>query len=93
MGMKRGICECLAGLAAVGVARDRCGWATLLLAAAETQVQSRGADWWAGDRVEVERTRAQLREALGEPEFVRLWERGREMSLEAAIAWADSVTG
>jgi tetratricopeptide (TPR) repeat protein len=88
MVMKRGMCECLAGLAAVGVARGRFDWATPLLAAAETQLNDNGADWWAGDRVEIERTRARLRDALGEAEFARLWERGREMSLEAAIAWA-----
>jgi predicted ATPase/class 3 adenylate cyclase len=93
MVMKRGMCECLAGLAAVGVARGRFDWAAPLLAAAETQLRSYGADWWAGDRVEIERTRAQLREVLGEAEFDRLWEWGQEMSLEAAIAWASGAEG
>jgi tetratricopeptide (TPR) repeat protein len=93
MVMKRGMCECLAGLAAVGVARGRFDWAAPLLAAAETQLTSYGADWWAGDRVEIERTRARLREALGEAEFARLWERGLGMSLEVAIGWAGGVEG
>lgn len=85
MVMKRGLCECLAGLAAVGAARGRYGWATPLLAAAETQLMSSGAAWWPADQVEVDRTRRQLREALGEAEFERLWSQGQAMSLEAAI--------
>ncbi len=89
MVMKRGICECLAGLAAVGVARGRPAWAAPLLAAAETQLHNYGAGWWAGDRVEIERTRQQLQQASGDAEFARLWEKGRSMSLEAAIAWVE----
>lgn len=90
MVMKRGICECLAGPAAVGVAHGRPAWAAPLLAAAETQLHGYGADWWAGDRVEIEGTRQQLQQSLGEAEFARLWEEGRSMSLEAAIAWVES---
>jgi non-specific serine/threonine protein kinase len=90
MVMKRGLCECLAGLAAVGVARGRADWAAPLLTAAETQLHGYGADWWPGDRVEIERTRQQLREMLGEAEFARYWEQGRQMSLEAAITWGES---
>jgi tetratricopeptide (TPR) repeat protein len=88
MVMKRGICECLAGLAAVGVECGRFDRAAPLLAAAETQLTSHGASWWAGDRVEIERTRRLLKEALGEVEFTQLWEQGQEMSLETAIVWA-----
>lgn len=91
MVMKRGICECLAGLAAVGAARGRFTWAAPLLAAAETQLHSYGAAWWAADQVEVDQTRARLREALGETEFDRLWRQGRDMSLEAAMAYEAAV--
>ncbi len=89
--MKRGICECLAGLAAVGVARERAEWAAPLLAATESQLRGSGADWWPADRVEIERTRVQLRQSLGEEVFTRLWQQGRQMSLEAAIKWAETA--
>lgn len=87
MAMKRGLCECLAGLAAVGAARGRHAWATQLLAAAETQLTSSGAAWWPADQVEVDRTRRHLREALGEAEFERLWAMGRGMGLEKALEY------
>ncbi len=91
MVMKRGICECLAGLAAIGAARGQAEWAAPLLAAAETQLHGYGADWWPSDRVEIERTREQLNLRLGEVELVGLWEQGRQMSLEAAIKWVEKA--
>jgi tetratricopeptide (TPR) repeat protein len=90
MVMKRGICECLAGLAAVAAARGRFAWAAKLLAAAETHLSSSGAAWWPADQVEVERTRERLRGSLGEPAFTQLWEQGQELDLEDAIAWAST---
>ena len=90
MVMKRGMCECLAGLAAVGAARGQFDWATPLLAAAETQLTTSGAAWWPADQVEVERTRARLRDSLGETDFTRLWEQGQAMDLKSAITWAET---
>jgi len=92
MVMKRGMCECLAGLATVGLGRARHEWATPLLAAAETQLMASGAAWWPADQVEVDRTRDRLREALGEAEFERLWAQGQTMSLEAAMQQALEIT-
>ena len=93
MVMKRGICECLAGLAAVAASRGGSDWATPLLAAAETQLNSYGASWWAADQVEVERTRGRLRAALGDGEFDRLWRQGQDMSLEEALTYVSPSPG
>ena len=43
---------------------------------------------WAANRVEVERTRRHLRDALGDAAFDAAWARGRAMGLDAAIAYA-----
>ena len=88
LGNKRGMAECLGGLAAVAAARGDAAWGAPLLAAADAQFAASGAAWWPADRVEVERTRQQLWAALGEAEFGRLWEQGRGMSLERAIGYA-----
>jgi predicted ATPase/class 3 adenylate cyclase len=88
LGNKRGIVECLAGLAAVGAAAGRAEWAAPLLAAADTQLKASGAAWWPADRVEVEHTRARLRESLDEAAFARLWNQGQGMALESAVDWS-----
>jgi hypothetical protein len=88
LGNKRGMAECLAGLAAVGAAMGQAAWAAALLSAAEAQLASSGAAWWPADRVEVEHTRGRLKELLGEAELARLWERGEGASLEEALALA-----
>jgi tetratricopeptide (TPR) repeat protein len=85
LGNKRGMAECLAGLAAVGIAAGKAEWAATLLSAAEAQMASSGAAWWPADRVEIERTRGKLRQALGEEKLTALWEWGQAMSLEEAL--------
>jgi predicted ATPase/class 3 adenylate cyclase len=88
LGNKRGMAECLGGLASVAAARGDAAWGAPLLAAADAQIAAAGAAWWPADRVEVERTGRQLREALGDAAFAAAWARGRAMSLDAAIAYA-----
>jgi tetratricopeptide (TPR) repeat protein len=85
LGNKRGMAECLGGLATVAAMRDDSVWAAELLAAADAQLAAGGAAWWPADRVEVDRTRRRLREALGEAGFAAAWERGRTLGLEEAI--------
>ncbi len=86
LGNKRGMAECLAGLAAVAASGEsRLAWAAKLLGAAGGQMASSGAAWWPADRMEVERTLARLRDALGEAEFDRLVAQGEMLSLEAAL--------
>ena len=87
LGNKRGMAECLGGLAAVAAQRPGAAeWAATLLAAADAQLALSGAAWWPADRVEVERTRAQLRELLGDAAFEAAWQRGRALKLDVAIA-------
>jgi len=88
LGNKRGMAECLAGLAAAAAARGDAAWGAPLLAAADAQMTTAGAAWWPADRVEVERTRRQLRDALGEAAFDAAGARGRALGLDAAIAYA-----
>lgn len=88
LGNKRGMAECLAGLAAVAVTLGKAEQSALLLGAAGTQMASSGAAWWPADRVEVERTRERLMATLNEKELSRLWEQGHSMNLEKAIAYA-----
>ena len=88
LGNKRGMAECLGGLAATAVARGDAGWGAPLLAAADAQFTTSGAAWWPADRVEVERTRRHLRQALGDEAFEAAWGRGRGMGLDGAIAYA-----
>ncbi|MBX7250816.1 MAG: hypothetical protein K1X50_02460, partial [Candidatus Promineofilum sp.] len=63
-------------------------WAAPLLAAADAQITTSGAAWWPADRVEVERTRRHLREALRESAFDAAWGRGQAIGLDGAIAYA-----
>jgi tetratricopeptide (TPR) repeat protein len=91
LGNKRGIAECLAGLARLAVEqghRLHCEWAAPLLSAAGTQMQSSGAAWWPADRMEIEKTLEMLRAGLGEERFQELMELGKHMSLEQAVAYA-----
>jgi len=88
LGNKRGIAECLAGLAGWGVRQGKAKWGAALLAAAQTQIRASRASWWPADRVEVEHNRSALQAALGEQEFQAAWSSGQSMSLEQAIAYA-----
>ncbi|WP_374685513.1 tetratricopeptide repeat protein [Promineifilum sp.] len=90
LGNKRGMAECLGGLAAVAAARGEAARAATWLAAADAQIVTSAAAWWPADRVEVERTRRHLREALGDAEFERLWQEGGRMKLEEAMSRAVS---
>ena len=91
LGSKRGMAECLGGLAAVATVRGEAAWAAPLLAAADAQIAASGAAWWPADRVEVERTRRHLREALGEDEFNRLSAEGAVLGLGKAVELAERL--
>ncbi len=93
LGNKRGMIECLAGLAVVGVVLGDPARAATLLGAAEAQLAQSGAAWWPADRVEVERLRERLHIALDERELDRLRVRGRAMSLDEAMAYAVNFAG
>jgi predicted ATPase/class 3 adenylate cyclase len=88
LGNKRGIAECLAGLAAVAADLGQDEWAVPLLAAAQGLLTSFGAAWWPADRVEVDRIRTNLQYRLGEEKYQELWDLGEAMSMEKAIEYS-----
>jgi hypothetical protein len=87
LGNKRGIAECLAGLASVRAKQEGLQTAAQLLGAAEALLSASGAAWWPADRVEVENTRAILQSVLEQREFAAAWAKGQGMSMEQAIAF------
>jgi tetratricopeptide (TPR) repeat protein len=91
LGNKRGIAECIAGLAALRVRQGSQHAAAQMLGAAEALLGASGAAWWPADRVEVEKTRAILQLALSEDEFATAWKEGQSMTLEEAIAFVTNV--
>ena len=88
LGNKRGIAECLAGLAGLAAERKEFDWAAPLLAASEALLTSFGAAWWPADRVEFERNLVFTRSALEQAEFEELWNQGKTFSLEQAVKYA-----
>ena len=90
-GNRRGIAECLIGLAAVAVTRQHAGGAeraARLLAAAEVQFQVIGAAMWPADRQAYERSVAAVRAILSEESFATVWVEGQAMTLEQASVYA-----
>jgi len=88
MGNRRGITECLAGLAGLhGAAQPR--WAATLLSAAEAALYATGGAWWPADRREVEASRERIRAALDEAAFAAAWAEGRGLSLDQALRFAE----
>jgi tetratricopeptide (TPR) repeat protein len=88
MGNKRGMAECVAGLASLAVVQDQPQQAARLLAAAEAQLRAAGASWWPADQVEYERNLALIRTVLDPETFDTAWTQGQAMSLAEAIAEA-----
>jgi hypothetical protein len=88
LGNKRGIVECLAGLAGLAAKQGQPQWAARLLGAVEALLGALGAAWWPADRVEYERNLAAIQAALDEETFAVAWAEGQAMTLEQAIAYA-----
>jgi hypothetical protein len=88
LGNRRGIAECLAGLAGLRARQGQPQWGATMLSAAETLLQVTGGAWWPADRLEVERNQEIIRSALDEAELTAAQEKGRAMTLEQALAFA-----
>ena len=94
LGNKRGIAECLAGLAGVAARRGAADWAAPLLAAGGEILTGSGAAWWPADRVEYERNLALIEAAIGNADrFNELLQQGRSFSLEDALAYVEAGEG
>ncbi len=90
LGNKRGIAECIAGLASLRAKHGNSQVATKMLGAAEALLGESGGAWWPADRVEVEKTRALLQAALEDHEFKAAWAAGEAMTLDQAIAFVSN---
>jgi hypothetical protein len=91
LGNQRGIAECLAGFSGLLGEQGRPADSAQLPAAASAIQEASGASWWPADRVEVERNTAVLRAALGEETFTAAQEAGRRMTMDHAVAFAQSL--
>jgi predicted ATPase/Tfp pilus assembly protein PilF len=88
VGNRRGIAECLAGLAGLKARQGDPQAGAALLSAGESLLFSTGGAWWPADRVEVERNRELIQSVLRGDEFTNVWERGKTMTIDQAIAFA-----
>jgi tetratricopeptide (TPR) repeat protein len=88
LGNRRGIAECLAGLAGLKARQGEAQWGATLLNAAEALIQSTGGAWWPADRIEVEANQEIIRSALSESELTAAQKKGKAMTLEEALKFA-----
>ena len=88
LGNRRGIAECLAGLAGLKARRGEAQRGATLLSAAESLIQSTGGAWWPADRIEVEANQEIIRFALSESELTAAQKKGQAMTLEEALPFA-----
>jgi tetratricopeptide (TPR) repeat protein len=88
LGNRRGMAECMAGLAGLRARQGDAEWGALMLSAAELVLKSAGGAWWPADRVEVEANQEIIRISLSEVELIAAREKGRAMNLEQALAFA-----
>ena len=90
LGNRRGIAECLAGLAGLRARQGQTEWGTILLSAAESILKATGGAWWPADRIEVEQNRKIMALSLKPYEFTKAWKTGGEMNMDQAIAFASN---
>jgi predicted ATPase len=88
LGNRRGMAECMAGLAGLKARQGKADWGAVMLSAAESVLKVTGGAWWPADRVEVEANQEFIRSALGEVELSTAQKKGRAMTLEQALAFA-----
>jgi len=88
LGNRRGMAECMAGLAGLKARQGQVEWGAVMLSAAEVVLKVAGGAWWPADRVEVERNQEMIRTALGEEKWAAAQKKGMEMNLEQALAFA-----
>jgi tetratricopeptide (TPR) repeat protein len=88
LGNRRGMAECMAGLASLKARQGQAEWGAVMLSAANSVLKVTGGAWWPADRVEVERNQEMIRSMLGETEWNAAQKKGAVMSLEQALAFA-----
>ena len=88
LGNRRGMTECMAGLAGLKARQGQTEWGAVLLTAAESLLKTTGGAWWPADRLEVERNQEMIRTALGDEKWMAAQKKGTAMTLEQALAFA-----
>jgi len=88
VGNRRGMAECMAGLAGLKARQGNAEWGAVMLSAAEAVLQSTGGAWWPADRIEVEANQEIIRSALSKDALEAAHARGRALTLEQALAFA-----
>jgi hypothetical protein len=88
IGDPRGVLASLAGFADIAVGQWKYARAAQLMAAVETQLAALGMRLLPVDKMEYDRNLALLCTQLGEKVFNKTQGKGREMSLDEAIAFA-----
>jgi predicted ATPase len=88
LGNRRGMAECMAGLAGLKARQGIAEWGAIMLSAAESVLKATGGEWWPADRIEVEANQEIIRSALSELELIAAQKKGKAMTLEQALAFA-----
>ena len=88
LGERRGVAECLIGLAGVAAAEGRTADAARLFGAGEAALAALGSDIWPSNRADYERGVALAQEVLGPAAFAAARAAGRALPLEDAVALA-----
>jgi predicted ATPase len=91
LGNRRGMAECMAGLAGLKAQQGQVEWGAVMLSAADSVLKVTGGAWWPADRVEVEANQEFIRSAVGEAELDAAQKKGRAMTLEQALAFASET--
>jgi predicted ATPase len=90
LGNRRGMAECMAGLAGLKARQGNTEWGAILLSAAEAVLKATGGAWWPADRLEVDANQEIIRLALSEAVLEAAQKKGRAMTLEQALAFASA---
>jgi len=91
LGNRRGMAECMAGLAGLKARQGQVEWGAVMLSAAESVLKAAGGAWWPADRMEVERNQEMMRAALDAERWAAAQKKGAAMSLEQALAFASAT--
>jgi predicted ATPase len=91
LGNRRGMAECMAGLAGLKARQGQVEWGAVMLSAADSVLKVTGGAWWPADRVEVEANQEFIRSVLGEAELDAAQKKGGAMTLEQALAFASET--
>jgi tetratricopeptide (TPR) repeat protein len=84
-GDKRGIAECVVGLASTAAANGRSEEAARLFGMAEAALEAVGAQLWQSNRGDYERWVSVARASLESTAFAAAWAKGREASFDPAV--------